>query len=58
MSGFSGGASRDLADVSLHVDCENYGIIEDVHQSIMHILAQYARQANIDEPGKLGSLKF
>lgn len=58
MSGFSGGASRELADVSLHVDCENYGIVEDLHQSLMHILAQYTRHAHIDEPGKLGQVKF
>lgn len=58
MSGFSGGASRELADVSLHVDCENYGIVEDLHQSLMHILAQYTRHAHLDKPGNLGRVKF
>ncbi|MHA1597440.1 MAG: SIS domain-containing protein [Alphaproteobacteria bacterium] len=42
-SGFGGGRSADLADVNLHVDSDNYGVIEDTHQSLMHILAQYIR---------------
>jgi D-sedoheptulose 7-phosphate isomerase/D-glycero-D-manno-heptose 1,7-bisphosphate phosphatase len=48
MTGFSGGRSARLADVNLHVDAFNYGVIEDVHQSLMHILAQYIRQAHMD----------
>ncbi|MBN9464770.1 SIS domain-containing protein [Brevundimonas sp.] len=58
MTGFSGGAASELSDVSLHVRAENYGIIEDTHQSLMHILAQYMRQSNMDQPELLGSLKF
>ncbi|MDP2621396.1 MAG: SIS domain-containing protein [Hyphomicrobiales bacterium] len=49
MSGFSGGRSAAIADVSLHVAADNYGVIEDVHQSLMHILAQYVRQAHMGE---------
>ena len=49
MTGFSGGRSAQIADVNLHVDADNYGIIEDVHQSLMHILAQYIRQAHMEE---------
>ncbi|HWB50768.1 MAG TPA: SIS domain-containing protein [Stellaceae bacterium] len=45
MTGFSGGRSAQLADVNLHVAGENYGIVEDVHQSMMHCLAQYLRQS-------------
>jgi len=44
MTGFSGGRSAQRADVVLHVAAENYGIVEDVHQSMMHCLAQYLRQ--------------
>lgn len=58
MTGFTGGRSRELADASLHVTCENYGVIEDVHQSLMHILAQHVRHSNLDEPARLGQLKF
>lgn len=49
MTGFSGGRSADIADVNLHVTADNYGIIEDVHQSLMHLLAQYIRQAHMEE---------
>ena len=48
LTGFSGGRCREIADVCLHVDANNYGIIEDVHQGIMHILAQFIRQAEMD----------
>lgn len=58
MTGFTGGQSRVLADVSLHVESENYGIIEDVHQSLMHILAQYTRHRNLNDRAQLGALKF
>jgi D-sedoheptulose 7-phosphate isomerase len=49
MTGFSGGRSAELADVNLHVDADNYGVIEDVHQCLMHILAQYIRQSRMEE---------
>jgi D-sedoheptulose 7-phosphate isomerase len=49
MTGFSGGRSAAIADVNLHVAADNYGVIEDVHQSLMHILAQHVRQAHMDE---------
>ena len=49
MTGFSGGRSAKIADVNLHVAADNYGVIEDVHQSLMHILAQYIREAHVRE---------
>jgi D-sedoheptulose 7-phosphate isomerase len=41
--GFSGGRSAKLADVTVHVGAENYGVVEDLHQSLMHLFAQYLR---------------
>ena len=41
LSGFSGGQLRRTADISLHVPVDNYGIVEDAHQAIMHVIAQY-----------------
>ena len=41
LSGFSGGALRSLADISLHVPVDNYGVVEDAHQALMHIVAQF-----------------
>jgi len=47
LSGFSGGRSAATADISLHVAAENYGIVEDAHQALMHILAQYVRMSEV-----------
>ncbi len=41
LTGFSGGKLKELADTSLHIPIDNYGIVEDCHQSIMHIISQY-----------------
>lgn len=49
LTGFSGGRSAQIADVNLHAIADNYGVIEDVHQSILHLLAQYIRQKHMDE---------
>lgn len=58
MTGFSGGEARTLADISLHVEAHNYGVVEDVHQSLMHILAQFLRQKRLLEPEQIGRIKF
>jgi phosphoheptose isomerase len=47
VTGFDGGTARAVAEVSVHVDCTNYGIVEDLHQAIMHALAQYIRQSRM-----------
>jgi phosphoheptose isomerase len=41
VSGFDGGKLNEIAQIKLHANVENYGIVEDVHQSLMHILAQF-----------------
>jgi phosphoheptose isomerase len=41
LSGFTGGRLREEADISIHVDVANYGIVEDAHQAVMHVIAQY-----------------
>jgi len=40
-TGFSGGRLKDLARHVVHVPVENYGIVEDIHQSLIHVLTQY-----------------
>jgi phosphoheptose isomerase len=47
VTGFEGGQARAVAEISIHVDCTNYGIVEDLHQAIMHALAQYIRQSRM-----------
>jgi len=47
LTGFEGGRASRVAEVNLHVPADNYGVIEDVHQALMHCLAQYVRQAHM-----------
>jgi len=56
-TGFDGGKMKDLATVNLHVDADNYGVIEDCHQSLMHSLAQFIRLQRMDE-GLVRDRKF
>jgi D-sedoheptulose 7-phosphate isomerase len=44
-TGFDGGRSQHMADANIHVASHNYGVVEDVHQACMHVLAQYVRHA-------------
>jgi len=47
ITGFDGGAARTTAEVAIHVDSANYGIVEDLHQAVMHALAQYIRSSRM-----------
>jgi D-sedoheptulose 7-phosphate isomerase len=58
MTGFAGGATSNVADVSLYISAHNYGVVEDCHQSLMHILAQYMRHTHLQDSSQLGSVKF
>ncbi len=49
LTGFGGGEAQRMADVNIHVDASNYGIVEDLHQAIMHALAQYIRQSRMTD---------
>ncbi len=49
LTGFDGGRSRPLGHVNLHVEADNYGVIEDAHQALMHLLGQYIRQSRMSE---------
>jgi D-sedoheptulose 7-phosphate isomerase len=44
MTGFSGGKLRRLVDMCLHVDSDQYGVIEDLHMAAGSILAFYLKQ--------------
>ena len=41
--GFDGGELSRIANHVVHIDKPNYGIVEDIHQSLMHVLTQYLR---------------
>lgn len=47
LTGFDGGGARSMAEIAIHVESANYGIVEDLHQSIMHAMAQYIRQTRM-----------
>ncbi|HEV7648329.1 MAG TPA: HAD-IIIA family hydrolase [Actinophytocola sp.] len=57
LTGFEGGPARQRADVAIHVDSANYGIVEDTHQACMHLLAQYVRQTRMT-PDAVASQTF
>ncbi len=57
MTGFSGGRTAAQATINLHVDGDNYGVVEDTHQALMHILAQFVRLAHMDQ-GLIEKRKF
>ncbi|MDB9773502.1 SIS domain-containing protein [Candidatus Pelagibacter sp.] len=40
-SGFKGGYLKKESDISVHIAAENYGISEDSHHVLMHVLLQY-----------------
>jgi D-sedoheptulose 7-phosphate isomerase len=51
LTGFTGGQLKEYVDLSIHVDVNNYGVVEDAHQLVMHVMAQYlfhAREQSAD----------
>lgn len=44
MTGFSGGKLRAAADICLHIESDQYGVIEDMHMAAGSILAFYMKQ--------------
>jgi D-sedoheptulose 7-phosphate isomerase len=47
--GFDGGAASELADLSIVVPSRHYGIIEDVHLTINHVLVDHFQLRLADE---------
>lgn len=41
LTGFAGGKLREAADIALHVPVSNYGVVEDAHQALIHVIAQF-----------------
>ncbi len=41
--GFKGGKLKEIAQHVVHVDVQNYGIVEDAHQSLIHCMTQYMK---------------
>jgi hypothetical protein len=45
--------ANNLADITIHVDCDNYGIVEDAHMAILHSLIQTIRKSYAHSPETL-----
>jgi D-sedoheptulose 7-phosphate isomerase len=43
--GFDGGAASQIADVTVHIPCHDYGLVEDVHSALGHAMTSAIRQA-------------
>ena len=56
--GFDGGEAKRISDFCIHIKTKNYGIAEDIHQSLMHILAQYIRLINLEKSKDPETLTF
>lgn len=52
LCGFSGGKLKELSDICLHVPASNYGVVEDAHQMLMHVLAQSLARLRDAKVGK------
>ena len=40
LSGFTGGRLKDDADIALYLPFDNYGVVEDGHSALLHVIAQ------------------
>lgn len=48
LTGFAGGKIADLADIHINIPSDNYGLIEDLHLSVNHMVAQ-AHKARVTQ---------
>jgi len=55
--GFNGGRAKEESDLAIHIPVNNYGLVEDSHHILMHILAQFIRLKSIDDSNVKG-IKF
>jgi|SRR5688572_10975216 D-sedoheptulose 7-phosphate isomerase len=51
--GFKGGKLAELAKHVVWIKIDNYGIVEDAHQSLIHVLTQYLRARNEGRPATI-----
>ena len=56
--GFKGGVAKEISDYCIHIPIKNYGVVEDIHHSLMHILAQYLRLKNLNNKENINTTVF
>lgn len=47
LSGFSGGKLREISDFSLHISCNEYEKVEDLHMMALHIIVSYFKNNHL-----------
>jgi D-sedoheptulose 7-phosphate isomerase len=47
--GFGGGPAAELADLTVLIDSDNYGVVEDAHLIVNHMLVEHFRQRLAEE---------
>ena len=57
LTGFDGGDSKKIADINLHIDSYNYGIVESLHHTIMNLIAQFLKNKYLS-PKQIKNTKF
>ena len=55
--GFDGGYLKKYCTIPLHLNINNYGVVEDVHHILMHIMLQFLRQKHMRKKN-ISKLKF
>jgi D-sedoheptulose 7-phosphate isomerase len=50
--GFNGGKLKDKVDILLHVKSSQYGVVEDAHLSVGHMLSFYLKHNNLASLGR------
>ena len=58
LNGFSRGQASSISNISINVPSFNYGIVEDTHHSIMHIIAQFIRLNSLKKNINLKDINF
>jgi len=51
LTGFTGGKIGDMADLHIHIPSDNYGLIEDLHLSVGHMITQALKSRIMAEVG-------
>ena len=56
--GFDGGEAKNISDYCIHIPIHNYGVVEDAHHTLMHIISQFIRMKNLKNPNSLKETIF
>ena len=57
-TGFNGGKIKKLSKYNINFTTNNFGIVEDCHLSIMHIISQYIRNIYFKSSEKIINVNF